>query len=148
MTGTDLYPIKQDYYSGRLEMVYAAVIPKPGYHYEYNNEGIRAEVKDADSSIPVLHIGERTLHIVSGCAGTQYGCMVDGRTARTKEQFEKDRELTKLPIIVPEILKPIFEPENNTFEEILKAETEGIKTGIFKGIITGIAVGIILMKVL
>ena len=145
MTGTDLYPIKQDHYSGRLEMVYTAVMPKPGYHFEYDDNGIRTEVQDAILQINPI---KRTDFIVGGCAGTQYGCMVDGRTSRTKEQFEKDRELPKLPIISPEILKPILKLENSAFEEILEAETEGIKSGITKGIITGVIVGIILMKVI
>ena len=104
MTGTDLYPIKQDQYSGRLGMVYTAVIPKPGYHYEYSESGIRTEVKNA-----ILQItpDSRFDFIVGGCAGTQYGCK-DGR-ARTKEEYEADRKLTVLPIELPKILIPIPE---------------------------------------
>lgn len=121
MIGTDLYPIKQDQYSGRLEMVYTAVMPKPGYHFEYNN-GIRTQVINAiNTKSEIEPIQARILPV----------------------------EMPNV-IIVPEILLPILQPtvKNDTFEEILEAETEGIKTGIGKGIITGVIVGIILMMVM
>lgn len=129
MTGTDLFPIKQDRYSGRFEMVYIAVMPKPGYHYEYDNEGIRTEVQDTIMKDPLI------------------GTRSEGRIVSADGRFEADRKLTILPITIPEIVKPLIE-EDNIFEEILEAEKGGIKIGITKGIITGIVVGIILLKVI
>ena len=171
MTGTDLFPIKQDRYSGRLEMVYSAVMPKPGYHFEYDDNGIRTEVKDRimagyERELQEPHINPNPFQrIVGGCGGTQYGCAADGRTSRTKEEDEAYRKLATLPIVPPVILLPILQPTvedaekvaitevcgiDNTFQEKLDTDTKeiadvarGALAGLTKGISKGIIVGVV-----